>query len=156
LLVIAGALPRDMSFQSYEDTIEKLDLEEHVKTFIEFIPDEKVDLFFSACDMVVLPYTSFESQSGVLLRAYAHEKPVVVSNVGAMGEIVGSDKVGEVVEPENVKSLELAINKIFGNPGAYASNYNSELENKYSWEHIAKLTLQSYAKAKVNMKNTKS
>ena len=56
LLVIAGALPRDMSFQPYQDLIEKLNLDEHIKTFIEFIPDEKVDLFFAASDMVVLPY----------------------------------------------------------------------------------------------------
>ncbi|MBN2590096.1 MAG: glycosyltransferase family 4 protein [Sedimentisphaerales bacterium] len=147
LLVIAGALPRDMSFQPYHDLIEKMNLNEYVKTFIEFIPDEKVDLFFAASDLVVLPYKNFESQSGVLLRAYAHKKTVVVSDVGAMGEIVGEDKIGEIVEPGNEKSLALAINEALEKLDVYQSRYNTELENKYNWEQIGKLTLQYYEKA---------
>lgn len=147
LLVIAGALPRNMSFQPYEYIIEKLNLPENIKTFVEFIPDEEVDIYFSASDMVVLPYKSFESQSGVLLRAYAHKKPVVVSNVGAMGDIVSSDRVGELAEPGNVKSLALAIEKVLKNTDVYLSRYNPGLEDKYNWEHIGKLTLRCYEKA---------
>jgi glycosyltransferase involved in cell wall biosynthesis len=147
LLVIAGALPRKISFQPYEDIIKKLNLDDHVKSFIEFIPDQEVNLFFSACDLVVLPYVNFESQSGVLLRAYAHKKPVVASNVGAMGDVVRSDHVGEVVEPGSEKSLALAIEKVLKNIEVYQSRYNPELESRYNWEHIGKLTVQCYEKA---------
>lgn len=152
LLVIAGALPRKMSFQPYEDIIKELNLSEHVKSFIEFVPDEKVDLYFSACDLVVLPYRNFESQSGVLLRAYAHKKPVAASNLGAMGDIVRSDHIGEVVEPGNEKLLALAINKVLKNINAYQSRYNPELENRYNWEYIGKLTVQCYEKAIAQLK----
>jgi glycosyltransferase involved in cell wall biosynthesis len=147
LLVIAGALPRKISFQPFEDIIKKLNLEEHVKSIVEFIPDQEVDLFFSACDLVVLPYVNFESQSGVLLRAYAHKKPVVASNVGAMSDVVNSDHVGEVVEPGSEKSLALAIEKVLKNIEVYQSRYNPELESQYSWKHIGKLTVQCYEKA---------
>ncbi len=146
-LVIAGALPRDMSFQTYQDLIVKLNLKEHIKTFIEFIPDEEVDLFFAASDIVVLPYKNFESQSGVLLRTCAHKKPLVASNVGAMSEIVSSDRIGEIAEPGNVKSLALAIEKVLKYPDVYLYRYNSGLEDKYNWEHIGRLTLQCYEKA---------
>ncbi len=147
LLVIAGALPRDMSFQPFQNLIVKLNLNEHIKTFIEFIPDEEVDLFFTASDLVVLPYKNFESQSGVLLRACSHKKPIVASNVGAMSEIVSSDRIGELAEPDNVKSLALAIEKVLKNPDVYLSRYNPGLGDKYNWENIGKLTLRCYEKA---------
>jgi len=146
LLVIAGALPREMSFEPYSDIIEKLNLSEHVKSFIRFIQDEEVDLFMAASDLVVLPYKKFEAQSGVLLRAYAHKKPVVVSNVGAMGELVAKDKVGLAVESGNVEALANAVINVFENQDKFQACYNPELEKKYSWRHIAEMTLKSYEK----------
>ena len=146
LLIIAGAIPRGMSFEPYSDIIKKLNFSENVKLFIGFVPDDDVDYFMSACDIVVLPYSKFEAQSGVLLRAYAHEKPVVVTNTGAMGELVSSDKVGLVVEPGDKKSLAEAIINVLDNPEKFRSCYNPKLNAKYDWGHIAELTLQSYEK----------
>ena len=146
LLVVAGALPRGMSFEPYSDIIEKLNLSEYVKSFVRFIEDEEVDLFMSASDIVVLPYKNFEAQSGVLLRAYAHRKPVVVSDVGAMGELVTFDKVGLAVESGNVEALTNAVINVLENQDKFQACYNPELENKYNWDHIAEMTLKSYEK----------
>jgi len=147
LLVIAGGLLGRFSFESYSDMIRKSDLSEHVQTFIQFIPEEEVDYFFAASDLVVLPYLKFEAQSGVLLRAYAHKKPVVVSDVGAIGELVSSDKVGLVVEPGAVEPLAEAVINALDRLDKFQSCYDPELENKYSWEHIAELTMRSYEAA---------
>jgi len=147
LLVIAGGLLGRFSFEPYADIIKKSDLSDSVKSFIKFIPEEEVDDFFAASDLVVLPYLTFESQSGVLLRAYAHRKPVVVSNVGAMGELVISDKVGLTVEPGSSETLAEAITSVLGSLDSYHSHYDPELENKYSWKHIAELTMNSYQAA---------
>jgi glycosyltransferase involved in cell wall biosynthesis len=147
LLVIAGALPRGMSFQRYSEIIERLDLSKNVRPVIEFVPDEDVDCFMSASDVVVLPYKEFESQSGVLLRAYAHKKPVVVTNVGAMGELVLEDKVGMVVEPETPDALAGAVIDVLNNPGEFQSGYTNGLEKKYDWKNIAELTIGAYEKA---------
>ena len=147
LLIIAGAVPRGMSFERYSDIIDKLSLSENVRTVINFIPDEDVDNFMAASDLVVLPYVKFEAQSGVLLRAYAHKKPVVVSDVGAMGELVSSDNVGLVVEPGDPKALAEAVINILDKPDDFQSHYTTELENKYSWKNIAELTIRSYEKA---------
>jgi len=146
LLVVAGALHRGMSFEPYSDIIEKYNLTENVKSFVRFIEDEEVDLFMAASDLVVLPYKNFEAQSGVLLRAYAHKKSVVVSNVGAMGELVIKDKVGLAVEPGSVNALANAVINVLENQGKFQECYNPELEDKYSWEHIAEMTLKSYEK----------
>jgi glycosyltransferase involved in cell wall biosynthesis len=152
LLVIAGGLLGRFNFESYSDIIKKADLSKHVQTFIRFIPEEEVDYFFAASEVVVLPYLKFEAQSGVLLRAYAHKKPVVVSNIGAMGELVCSDKVGLTVEPGAVEPLAEAIINALGNLDKFQSCYNPELERKYNWEHIAELTMRSYETAISNKK----
>ncbi len=155
LLVIAGGLLGRFSFESYSSMIRKSDLSEHVRTFIHFIPEEDVDYFFAASDLVVLPYLKFEAQSGVLLRAYAHKKPVVVSNVGAMGELVSSDNTGLAVEPGVVEPLAQGIINVMDNLDKFRSRYSPEIENKYSWEHIAELTMRSYEAAiNINSKRT--
>ena len=151
LLVIAGGLLGRFSFEQYSDMIKKSDLSDNVQTFIHFIPEEEVDYFFAASDLVVLPYLNFEAQSGVLLRAYAHKKPVVVSDVGAMGELVTSDNIGLAVEPGAVDPLAEAVINTLDDLDKFLSNYNPELENKYGWENIAELTIQSYEAAiKIN------
>jgi glycosyltransferase involved in cell wall biosynthesis len=147
LLVIAGPVPREVSFETYSNMIEKHNLSAYVQTFIRFISDDAVDYFFAASDIVVLPYLRFESQSGVLLRAYAHKKPVVVSNVGAIGESVHADKIGLVVEPGNPQSLAEAIASVSNNIEKFRSRYNPELECKYSWKQVAVQTMRTYESA---------
>lgn len=147
LLVIAGGLLGRFNFEPYSDMIRKANLSECVRTFIQFIPEEEVDYFFAASDLVVLPYLKFEAQSGVLLRTYAHKKPVVVSDIGAMGELVSSDKVGLVVEPGAVEPLAEAVINALDSLDKFQSRYSLELEDKYSWEHIAELTMCSYQAA---------
>jgi glycosyltransferase involved in cell wall biosynthesis len=147
LLVIAGGLLGRFNFESYSDMIRKAGLSEQVRTFIDFISEEDVDYFFAASNLVVLPYLKFEAQSGVLLRAYAHKKPVVVSNVGAMGELVSSDNIGLAVEPGAVEPLAQAVINALDDLDKFQSHYSPDLESKYSWEHIAELTMRSYEAA---------
>jgi len=147
LLVIAGVLPRGVSFEPYSNIIKRADLSQYVRMFIRFIAEDEIDHFFAASNLVVLPYLKFEAQSGVLLRAYAHKKPMVVSNVGAMGEVVSSDNIGMVVEPGEPKSLAKAIISVSSDFDRFESCYSPELKSKYSWKHIAGLTMRSYEAA---------
>lgn len=59
----------------------------------------------ATADLMVLPYTSFASQSAVLQDAYAHRLPVVVSDVGALGETIREDGTGWVVPPGDAEQL---------------------------------------------------
>jgi glycosyltransferase involved in cell wall biosynthesis len=147
LLVVAGALYRELSFDKYAEIIKQANLSGNVRTFLRFIDENEVDLFFAASDIVVLPYIRFESQSGVLLRAYAHKLPVVVTNVGAMGESVSKDKVGLVVKPGSIEELADAVINALSEPDKLRSNYTKELHEKYCWDRIARLTMNSYEKA---------
>lgn len=71
--------------------------------------DERKWELLNDCDVVVLPYTSFESQSGVLMDAYSVRKPVVATDVGALGEAVRRDCTGLVVPPNDVGKLAMAL-----------------------------------------------
>lgn len=60
---------------------------------------------FAQASVVALPYTSFASQSGVLHDAYAFERPVIVTDVGALGETVREDSTGAVARPSDPKDF---------------------------------------------------
>jgi glycosyltransferase involved in cell wall biosynthesis len=67
---------------------------------IGFATLERKRELFDAAAVVVLPYTSFSSQSGVLHDAYGHGRPVVVTDVGALGTSVREDGTGLVAETD--------------------------------------------------------
>ncbi len=56
---------------------------------IGFATLERKRQLLSDASLVVMPYTEFASQSGVLHDAYSHGRPVVVTEVGALGDSVG-------------------------------------------------------------------
>jgi len=147
LAVIAGSPYREVEIEQYMRRIEELSISANVRTFIQFIPEEQVDLFFAAADLVVLPYLRFEAQSGVLLRAYAHRKPVVVSDVGAMGEQVRTDAVGVVTPAGEVAALAEGILEVLAQSDRFAAAYQQKLWEKYDWKRIAGLTIDCYKQA---------
>ncbi|MEI7830791.1 MAG: glycosyltransferase [Prolixibacteraceae bacterium] len=93
--------------QKYEQIIREHYLEEHVIMHTNFIDDKMVPSYFCASDLVVQPYKS-ATQSGVTQIAYHFEKPILVTNVGGLGEIVPNGKVGYAVEP-NPDAIAIAL-----------------------------------------------
>ena len=67
-----------------------------------------MEKYFAACDLVVLPYES-ATQSGIVQIACGFEKPVIVTNVGGLPDVVEDGKTGYVVEPKNPKALSEKI-----------------------------------------------
>lgn len=72
---------------------------------LERVPLSRKRELFAAASVVVLPYTAFASQSGVLHDAYAFERPVVVTDVGALGNAVREDGTGLVARPDDPMHL---------------------------------------------------
>ena len=95
-LVVAGEFYDDP--KAYLEQIEKHALSDLVIVKNQYISDNEVKYYFNAADMVVQPYKS-ATQSGVTQIAYHFEKPMLVTNVGGLGEIIPNAKVGYVVEP---------------------------------------------------------
>jgi glycosyltransferase involved in cell wall biosynthesis len=80
-----------------------------IEAEIGVVSDERKDELFRSATLVVLPYTTFTSQSGVLGDAYAYRLPVVVTDVGALGATVDEDRSGWVVPPKDASALATAL-----------------------------------------------
>lgn len=132
-LIVAGEYYNDKDY--YEEIIRVLDLENQVILKTEFIPTEEVRFYFSAVDLVVQPYKS-ATQSGISQLAYYFDKPMIVTNVGGLAEIVPHGKAGYVVDV-NEKAIADAIVDFFQNNKevTLAKGVASE-KHRFSWEHM--------------------
>jgi glycosyltransferase involved in cell wall biosynthesis len=81
------------------------------------LPDEEVAAVMRNAALVVLPYLGTDA-SGVLATAIGHGRPVVVSDVGSLGETVREFGLGEVVPPGDAHALAEACRRLLGNADA--------------------------------------
>ena len=117
--------------------VKSFGIEENVLFVSEFVPSEDVKYYFSASDVVVLPYRS-ATQSGVTLVAKNFNKPVIATNVGGLSEIVEEGKNGYLVEPENPELLAETILKYFKlNKEEEFTQAIMEETEKYSWKRFS-------------------
>lgn len=106
----------------------------------DFIPDGKVGEYFCAADMIVQPYKS-ATQSGVTQIAYHYERPMLVTNVGGLKEIVPDKKVGYVVEPV-VSEIADALVDFYQNDRESAFVEQTKIEKqKYAWSRMTSTIL---------------
>ena len=90
--------------EEYKELINGLEIGDYVNVVDSYTPDREVEQYFAAADLVVLPYVS-ATQSGIVQIAYGFIKPVIVTNVGGLPDVVEDGKTGYVVEPEDRKSV---------------------------------------------------
>lgn len=109
-LLVVGSFGDDKD--DYVEIIEQEKIADCVEVIDGYTPDHEVEKYFAACDLVVLPYES-ATQSGIVQIAYGFEKPVVVTNVGGLPDVVEDGKTGYVVEPKNPKALSEKIADYF-------------------------------------------
>ena len=85
----------------------------HITLINEYIPGDKVNVYFSAADVVVLPYLR-ASQSGIAHIAMSFGKPVIVSEVGGLKESMAKYKGTFFVPPGDADSIRNTILSRFG------------------------------------------
>jgi len=129
-LIVAGEFYT--SSDKYLKIINEKKLNDHVILRTDFIADQDVANYFGAADMVVQPYKS-ATQSGVTQIAFHYNKPMLVTNVGGLGEIIPHGKVGYVVKP-GPEAITDAIFDFYSNNQRdfFTSNVIAEKE-KFSW-----------------------
>jgi len=97
---------------TYFELIEKLSLKDKVTMINQFVPNEEVEQYYKAADVVILPYRS-ATQSGILNVAYGFGLPVVVTNVGGLSEFVQDGKTGVIVPEASSAKISNGIIKFF-------------------------------------------
>lgn len=144
-LIVAGEFYEKK--EPYLQMIDNLDIKDRVIICDKYIPDEEVKNFFNLADMVVQPYKS-ATQSGVTQVAYHFEKPMLVTDVGGLREIVPDGKVGYVVEPEPKKIAD-AICDFYDNDRKEFFEANIvEEKKKYEWSKMTETIMKLYKETK--------
>jgi len=95
----------------YKKLIKENGVEDIFDLKMEYIPNDEVHQYFSAADAIVLPYKS-ATQSGVVPVAYHFNKPVIITDVGGLKEIVIDGQTGLVVNP-NTNDIAAGILKFY-------------------------------------------
>ena len=143
LLVVAGEFYNNG--EQYSDLERELGLEGTIAWHTDFIPDDKVRYYFSAADLIVQPYKT-ATQSGVTQIAYHFERPMLVTNVGGLAEIVPNGKVGYVCDV-NEDSVARAIEHFAGlNPRQREAEFKENIQNekqKYAWSNMTQLITEN-------------
>lgn len=140
-LIVAGEFYQDE--KQYRNQISQFGLDDKIIIHNEFIPDDKVNLYFSAADIIAQTYKS-ATQSGVTQIAFHFEKPMLVTNVGGLGEIVINNESGYVVEPNPTKISEALVD-FYGNDRSNGFEKRVAQEKcKYSWNIMTSKIINLY------------
>ena len=134
-LIVAGEFYSGS--EKYFEMEKELGLEGMIVWKSDFVPDSEVRYCFGAADIIVQPYKS-ATQSGVTQIAYHFEKPMLVTNVGGLAEIVPDGKVGYVVEPDSAQIADALVD-FFENSRQEQFTEGILTEKKqYAWSNMTR------------------
>lgn len=128
--------------EHYDSMIIELGIADHIRVVDEYVPNEAVEKYFRACDVVVLPYLS-ATQSGIVQVAYSFDKPVIVTGVGGLPDVVDDGETGFVVPPRDPGAFAGAIREFFG--GGAPDRFEDRIvavKSRFSWEGCKELLIE--------------
>lgn len=132
-LIIAGEFYEDE--EKYRAQIETNGLKDRVIIRNEFVPDGDLRKYFGAADLIVQPYKT-ATQSGVTQVAFHFEKPMLVTNVGGLGEIVHDHKMGYACEPTAEAIAADLVDYYTQQRQAAYTSYLQKEKTKYAWSKM--------------------
>jgi len=132
-LIVAGEFYDDSS--TYFELAKSLQIEESMVFRNEYIPEAEVKNYFCAAALVAQTYRS-ATQSGVTQIAYHFERPMLVTDVGGLSEIVPNGKAGFVVDPQPDAIAE-SLARFFQDDLEEEFEKNVAVEKeRFSWSHF--------------------
>ncbi len=114
-----------------------------------FIPDDEVEVYFKAADVLVLPYRNIY-QSGVLFLGYNFGLPVLAANVGSLRHEIIEGETGFVFKPEDPIELAEVIERFFTSDlykdlSRRREGIRSFADSRHSWDVVGQATVGVYA-----------
>ncbi|MDE3213599.1 MAG: glycosyltransferase family 4 protein [Bacteroidota bacterium] len=138
-LLIAGEYYEDE--KHYASLLQDPQIQPYLYIHTHFIPDSMVKYYMCAADCVIQPYRS-ATQSGVTPLAYHFEKPMIVTRVGGLPDMVPDRKVGLVADP-NPEDLAQKIKEYFQIGEEYFLSHLREEKKRYSWARMVEAITSS-------------
>ena len=134
-LIVAGEFYSGS--EKYFELEKELGLEGMVVWKSDFVPDSEVRYYFGAADIIVQPYKS-ATQSGVTQIAYHFEKPMLVTDVGGLAEIVPDGKVGYVVNPIESEIADALVDFFENNRQDQFTDGILAEKKQYAWSNMTR------------------
>lgn len=123
--------------------IKELDLTDRIELRPRYHTDQETAELFARSDFVVLPYRS-ATGSGVVPVAYHYNKPVIVTRVGGLPDVVNDDKTGKLIEPDSVDALSDAINRVTRSDAAAMIPAIQDMKRSLTWTSLATTFLDTH------------
>lgn len=145
MVVIAGRPWKD-EFAKYDALIDKMGVRDRCLLHVRYVPDDQVAQYYSAADVVVLPYRRIY-QSGVILQAMSYGRAVVVSDLNGMREMVVDGENGYLFSQGSKDALARALIRALREDreraeiGARALEY---VRQRHDWSQIGTKTAGLY------------
>jgi glycosyltransferase involved in cell wall biosynthesis len=139
-LVVAGEFYDDKN--KYVEQVKSLGIEDCVIIHDNYVPNEEVGSYFTASDVVVLPYVS-ATQSGIVQIAFGFNRPVITTDVGGLPEAVKDGVTGMIVPSADSNALADGIIKFFEEGrGEYFAQNIAQSCAEFSWDRMVE-TIES-------------
>jgi glycosyltransferase involved in cell wall biosynthesis len=124
--------------------IQTLGLSSRVELRPRYHTEEETAELFGRSDVVVLPYRS-ATGSGVVPLAYRYDKPVIITRVGGLPDVVHDGETGRLVEPGNVKALVEAINSTTRAGAEAMAPAIQALKRSMTWTSLASTLVDEHS-----------
>ncbi len=140
-LIVAGEFYS--SPDPYLKMIHDLGLDETVILHADYIPNDQINRYFCAADLLVQPYKT-ATQSGVTQIGYHFNKAMLVTEVGGLGEIIANQKSGYVVKPEKRAIADAIVDFYTQNRQAAFEAETVKLKERFSWSRMIDVLMDLY------------
>jgi len=131
--------------QNLINLTKELNLENNIN-FVGFVSNEEIPKYLNYSDIFVLPSIS-EGLPVSILEAMAASKPVIVSNIRGIPDLVKDGSNGFLVKPKNPEQLAKKLNYLIEHPkerkrmGIYS---RKKVEKKFTWDIVVNKTIAVY------------
>ena len=139
-LTAVGEFWRDR--EQAEDDIHRLGLEGRVELIARYVDDAEAAEYFHRADAVVLPYRN-ATGSGIVPLAYHYERPVIVTDVGGLPDVVEDGETGFVVEPNSPRALAQGVRCIADTNRTLMRSAIREYKQRMTWSGLAQNLVSS-------------
>tara|TARA_B000000532_G_C18872639_1_gene409118 strand:- start:721 stop:1854 length:1134 start_codon:yes stop_codon:yes gene_type:complete len=132
-LIVAGEFYDNK--QEYISKIKELNISDYVILKSDFIPEEEVRNYFCASDLITQTYRT-ATQSGVTQIAYHFERPMLVTNVGGLAEIVPHNKVGYVCDINTSEIADCIVDFYKKEKEVMFSENVKKEKKRFTWQEL--------------------
>lgn len=142
LLIVGNPEDEELAAEIEERTGD----DDRIVTRLKYVPDEDVQLYMNAADVVVLPFKDITT-SGSAILAMTFGKAVVVPRKGCLPELL--DENGTIFyRSDGEDALAEALRTAQDRDLASMGEYNRRRVRQYDWAGIGSQTVEIYAEVK--------